>query len=161
MKLSDLQKRTEDGKPEWQTFNCPLLSKNHSESMENQLSSSGIFSKDVHHCRFFWWSRRICKSGTLNLKNLEIEFSSCQCSTTLNGQENETERFVFQLQKSQDVREEILARTLETIRSGMRIAPANLRGRCNSIASQMVQQFKETSHPVFTCASALSRNPES
>ena len=30
-------------------------------------------------------------------------------------------------------------------------------GKWNSIASQMVQRYKEPGHPVFTCASALSR----
>ena len=48
-----LQKQTEDGKAKWQTFKYPLLTKNCWESMENQLSSSGIFSQDLHHCRFF------------------------------------------------------------------------------------------------------------
>ena len=32
-----------------------------------------------------------------------------------------------------------------------------LEGKWNSVASQMVQRFNDTSHPVFTSASALSR----
>ena len=34
---------------------------------------------------------------------------------------------------------------------------SKLEGKWNSIASQMVQRFRETCHPVFTSASALSR----
>ena len=38
------------------------------------------------NCRYLRRSRMVCKIETLNLKNLKIEFSSCQCSTTSNGQ---------------------------------------------------------------------------
>ena len=56
----------------------------------------------------------ICKSGLLNLRNSQIGSSSCQCSTTSNGQEKETKRIVFsKSEKGQDVREEILAGTLD------------------------------------------------
>ena len=58
-----LQKQTEDGKAKWQISNCPLLPKNSWESMENQLSSSGIFSQDLRHCRFFRGSRMMCTNG--------------------------------------------------------------------------------------------------
>ena len=74
-----------------------------------------------------------CKNGTLNPKNLEIELSSWQCSTTSNGQEKETERFVFQIQKKarrtrRDSRRDIRrSSALETRRSGMQIATTNLR----------------------------------
>ena len=35
-------------------------------------------------------------SETLNMKNLKIEFSSCLCSKTSNGQRKETKKIVFQ-----------------------------------------------------------------
>ena len=61
-------------------------------------------------------------------------------------------------EKSQDVREEILAGTLDVPRPWRR-KEGNYKpeGKWNSIASQMVQRYKETGHPVFTSASALSR----
>ena len=43
-----LQKQTEDVKAKWQTCSCPLLTKKNWESIENQLSSSGISSQDLH-----------------------------------------------------------------------------------------------------------------
>ena len=89
-----LPKQTEDGK-----VNHPFLTKNYWASMENQLNSGGIFSQELHHCRFFSESRMICKNGTLDWNNLEIESSSCRCSTPSNGQEKETKRNVFQMQK--------------------------------------------------------------
>ena len=98
-----IQKRTEDGKVKWQIFNCPLLVKNYWEEMENQLSSSGILSQDLHHCRFCRGSRIIWKNGTLNLKILEIGLSSCQCSTTLNGQEKETKGILRSLKGKETI----------------------------------------------------------
>ena len=83
--------------------------------MENQLSSGRTCSQDLHHCRFFRGSRIICKSGTSN--NLEIGSSSCQCSTTSNWTRKENEETcVSNAEKTQDVREEILARTLDVSR---------------------------------------------
>ena len=78
---------------------CPLLVENYWESVERQFNSSGISSQDSRHCTFFRRSRMIYKSGTLNLGNSQIGSFSCQRSTILIGQEKETIRFVFQMQK--------------------------------------------------------------
>ena len=43
-------------------------------------------------------SRMIWKNETLNLKKLEIQVSSCQCLTTLNGQRKDTKRIVFRIE---------------------------------------------------------------
>ena len=50
--------------------------------MENQLSSSGIFSQDFRHLEFFRRFRAICEAGILNLRILGVEWSPCPCSTT-------------------------------------------------------------------------------
>ena len=42
-----------DGKVKMKNSRCLLLTKNCWESMEIQLNSSGIFSKDFRHCRYF------------------------------------------------------------------------------------------------------------
>ena len=90
------------------------------DSTEHQLSSSGIFSMDLHHWRVFKRSRMICKNGILKLRSLEIELFSCQCSMRSFGHEKETKRFVFRVHKNQDAREEILAGTLYVPRSWRR-----------------------------------------
>ena len=59
----------------------------------------------------------IFENETLNLKNSQTGSSSCQCSTTPIGQEKETMEFVFRIQKSQGIRQEILAGTLDVPRS--------------------------------------------
>ena len=67
-----------DGKVKWENSKCLLLMKNCLESMEKQLNSSGIFSEDLRHRRFFKKSRMIHKSGTLNLRKfthwINLEF---------------------------------------------------------------------------------------
>ena len=67
--------------------------------MEKQLNSSGIFSQDLRHCRFFKRSRMICGNGTSKLKNSQTGSFLCQCSTTSSGQRKETMEFVFRIQK--------------------------------------------------------------
>ena len=150
-------------RPSGRLSKCPLLTKNCWESMENQLSSSGIFSRNLHHCRFFRGSRMICRNGTLNLKILESELSSCQCSTTSNGQEKETQRMVCQILKKsrrtrRDSRMDIgRSSVLETKRSGMELATPNLRENGIPSLHRWCNDSRKTSHPVFTSVSALTR----
>ena len=68
----------------------------------------------------------------------------------------------FAFRKGQDEREEILARPLDVSRSWRRKEVCGKakyfpEGKWNSVASQMVLRVKETCHPVFPSASALSR----
>ena len=67
----------------WKISKCRLLTKNCWESMEKQLNSSGIFSLDFHHCRFFESSRKFCEDETSNLKNSQTGSYLCQCSTEI------------------------------------------------------------------------------
>ena len=74
----------------------------------------------------------------------------------------ETQRIVFQSDGSQDVRGDSRkdsgrSSALETKRKWYGNCNYKPEGKWNSIASQMVQRFKETSHPVFISASASSR----
>ena len=122
-----------DGKVKWKNLTCPLLMKNYRESMEKQWNSSGISSQDLRRCRFFRRSRMINKSGTRNLRNSHIGSSSCQCSTILVGQEEETMMFVFRIQKKsrctrRNSRRDIgRSSVLETRRSGTESANINLK----------------------------------
>ena len=111
-------------------FKMSPSTKNCWESMGNQLNSSGTFSQDFHHCRFFKKFQ-----DDLGERNIEPETrsSSCQCSMTSVGQEKETMEFIFRKQKSQGIREEISRKnsgrssTLETKRSGMKLFFAHLK----------------------------------
>ena len=82
---------------------------------------------------------------------------------TSNGQERKRWKLYFDFTKSQDVREEILAGTLgrssvfETKRSGMELFLTHPKEKWVSAATQMVERFKETGHPVFKSISALTR----
>ena len=95
--------------------------------MEKPFNSSGIFSQDFRHCRFFKRSRMICENGTSNLRNSQTRSSSCQCSTTSIGQSKETMDFVFRIQKkSRNTRKDSRRDTgrfsvLERKRSGMEL----------------------------------------
>ena len=56
-----------------------------------------------------------------NMGNSKQGSSSCEYSTILIGQRKETMRFVFRIQKSQGIRENLLAKTLDVSRSSRRI----------------------------------------
>ena len=106
-------------------------------------------------------SRMIYENETLNLKNSWTGSSSCQCSTTSNGQENETMEFVFRIQKkSRNTRRYSRRDTgrspvLETKRSGMELFLTHWKENGTLQPLKMVERFKDTSHPVFKSISAL------
>ena len=118
--VGPFRSKTQMGKIKLQNFDSPFLTQSNLGKFENRLSSSGIFSHSLLRWRSSRRSRKTSKIETLNLKNLKIELSSCQCSKISNGQRKETKRIVFQIQKSQDVREKILGRTLDFPRTWRR-----------------------------------------
>ena len=68
----------------------------------------------------------------------------------------------FEVSKSQGIREEILAGTLDVSWSWrrkevVRNSSFTLEGKWDSTATEMVERFKDTGHPVFKSISALSR----
>ena len=144
-------------------FDSPILTENYLELMEDRLSSSGIFPKDLPHCRFSKRSRKTCKIETLNIKKLNIESSSCQCSMTSNGQRKEKKKIAFKFRKSQDVREEILAGTLDIPRPWRRqevvwkLQLQNLKENAIPSAPRWCNDPKKLVTQFFTSASALSR----
>ena len=158
-----------------QTFSCPLHTRNYWESMENQLSSSGTLSQNSHHCRFFKGSRMIFKNITLNLKKFGeriifmLMFNDMEWT-----RKKETQRIVFQSDESQEVREEILARTVDVPRpwrrkgSDMEIATTNLRENgipshhrwCNDSRKQVTQSSQvPVPRVVESCESKEEKKP--
>ena len=136
---------------------CQLLTKNYRESMENPIEFDWNSTRTS-----LGKSRMICENGTLDLKNSQIGSSSCQCSTTSIGQEKETMEFVLRIQKIQAMCEEILAGTLDVLRSWdeekwygtVLYTP---EGKWDSTATQMVERFQETGHPAFKSICASTR----
>ena len=118
------------------------------ESMENQLNSSGIFSKDFRHCRFFRKSRMICESGSWNLRDSQTGSSSCQCSTTSIGQGICTSNS----EKSRNTRKDSCRDTgrfsvLETKNSGMELFLIHLR---ENMTLQPLKWWNDSKIPVIS-----------
>ena len=134
------QKQIEDEKVKWTNVNKPILAE-----------------------RIIWswwrtdWVRKVCKNKTLNLRILEIESSSCQCSTTSNGQRKETQMNVFQIPNKSKItrRDSHEASVLETKRNGMTSQLYSWR-RMRFHGHTRVERLKETNHPVLKSTSVLS-----
>ena len=71
------------------------------------------------------------------------------------GRRHESRKMYSKFQTSQDLRGEILTRTLDILRPRYGTLSNTLEGKLDSIATQMVERFKETGHPVFKSISAL------
>ena len=125
-----------------------------------RIDGAAIF-QDFRHCRFFRKSR-ICENGTLNLSNLQTGSSSCQCSTASIGQQKETMKFVFRIEKrSKRYAKRFLQGHWTFLGPGDEqkwygTLPETPEGKWDSTATQMVERFKDTGHPVFKSI----RNPE-
>ena len=144
----------QDGKVKWK--NSPLLGENCWESMEKQLNSSGIFQG--------FTSLQILPKIQKYLQEFTdwIIFMSMFNDVDRKKKGNDEINLYSKFRESPDIREEILAGTLDVPRS-WRWKEVVWKETCppkrkwDSVASPMVQRFKETSHPVFTSANALSR----
>ena len=132
--------------------------------IENRLSSSGIFSQDWRHSRSSRRSRETSKIETLNLKILKIESSSCQCSVTSIGRREAIQNVLQIPKKSRSMRWDSREHTghssaLKTTNSVTELSVTHRK--MGFTATQMVERFKETGHPVFKSTRALSlRNSE-
>ena len=99
-------------------FKCLLLTKNCWESMEKPLNSSGIFSQDFRHCVILQEIQRDWKR-----KSIELEKFTGPDHLHVNVQRHRLDKerkrwnFVIRHQKSQGLRDEILARTLDVCES--------------------------------------------
>ena len=131
--------------------------------MEHQLSSSGIFSQDVPHCRFFRRSKNDLQDRKIEPEEFEDRIIFMTMFNNIEWTKNwNEENGVFQIQKKsrctwRDSRKDIgPSSDRETRGSGMEVNIINMRNM-DSVASHTVQRFKETGHPVFKSLSALSR----
>ena len=119
-------------------------------------------SQDLRHWRSSRKSRKTSKIKTLNLKNLEIESSSRQCSMTSNGQRKEIQKNVFQTPNTsritrRDSREDIgHSFNLVMKRNGMELTVILLQENGISLP-HIVKRFEESGHPAFKSISAVIR----
>ena len=144
----------EDGNVKLKNFNSPIHTEN-LVSMEIRLRSSGLFSR-THVignspenpdklARSKHWTWEIWRSN--HLYN--------------NGQRHRVDKrrkwlnLCFELRTSQGIHDEILARIF--FGPGGTLSFNTPDGKWDSTATQMVERFKETGHPVFKSMSALSR----
>ena len=79
-------------------------------------NSSGIFSQDLRHCRFFRRSRLICESGTLH----RLDHFHIHDQRHWLDEKRKWWNLYFEFRKSQGIREENLAGTLDVPRSWRR-----------------------------------------
>ena len=118
--------------------------------MENQLSSSGIFSQDSHRLRFSERFRKIWRFDEKIQNNLREEFSSSQCSTTLIGQKNGN---------SLDRISKEVWDYAKRFQWGHRsfFGPGNEEKWYGQWSNGMTKHFAESGHPIFRGRSALNR----
>ena len=144
-----IRKRTKDGQIKLKNFDSPIPTENKLELTHNAAVASGE-SKDDGRTGY-------------NLKSLKIEPSPCQCSMTSIGQKEEIQKDVFQISKKVKNYAKRFSRGHWTFRGlgdekkwygTLSYTP---EGKWDSIASQMVERFKETGHLVFKSISALTR----
>ena len=123
--------------------------------MENQLSSSGIFSQDLLHWRSsenFW---KNCKNKKLNVKILKIESFSCRCSMILVGREEEIRNIFSNSEHVKNFAKKItLGPRSEKKWFGKSNYPPD--GKWQDTANMMVEQFEESGHSVFKGVSPLA-----
>ena len=136
------------GKSSYNNFNSHILTENYLELMENRLSSSGIYFPGLASLGIL---QKIQNDLHVNVQRHRMDKNRKRRELSLKFRKRSR-------RTRRDSRRDIgRSSALETKRNGMEIAKNILEGKWDSIASQMVQRFKETSHPVFTSASALSR----
>ena len=152
-------KKKQMGRSSGRIQNVSCLTKNSLESMEKRLNSSGIFSQDFRSRRFF---RKI--QDDLRERDIEPEkFTDRIIFTSMFndiGWDKERKRWnvYSEVRKSQGVRENTLAGTLDVARSWRRkevvcgILSHTPEGKWNS-----TERFKDTGHPVSKSISALRR----
>ena len=120
-------------------------------------------SQDLRHWRSSRRSRKTCKIETLNPKSLKIESSSCQCFNDIERiHKGNSGKCISNSEQVQNNAKRFSRGHWTFFYPGyekkwcgtLSYTPG---GKWNSNATQMVDRFKDTGHPVFKSISALSR----
>ena len=126
------------------------------ESMESRWSSSGQYSQDSQRWASSKRLRNIWQKYIVNLSISKTGSSSCQCTTTLNGENKETQKSVRKISYSCESCSQIPARTL--VISGTLIREEMARNSLwTGLLNKWFSIFAESRHPFFRATSALER----
>ena len=157
------QMQPKGGKGSSWIFRQQFLIKNSTESTENLLSESGIFSQDLLYWQCFGRFRMIYWTATLSLRILEIELSWCPCSTTLIGTRKTMKESVFQNPKKSEIMRRDFRKDIGrswTKTCGEIVWKLFLQAREEDGIPQQhtcYNDFEETDNPIFTSVSAMNR----
>ena len=140
-----VQKRSQDGKVKFKISRDANHIKMLLESMEKQLNSSGKISEDLQRWLFF--TREVRGPDHFHV---DVQWYNM---------EETWPELHLERRTSQGLRHEIQTRTLDFLGPGSetRWCGDSHDGQWDRQDNRMVQQFKETGHPIFISTSALSR----
>ena len=98
----------QSGQISFKTSNSPTYTKVYLGSMEKQLSSRGIFSQELQHCRFSKRFKTKCTLGKQVHENLKrSNYLHVHCSTTAIGQRKEIQMSAFRSPKTSRITQEV------------------------------------------------------
>ena len=118
------------------------------ESMESRWSSSGKYSQDSQRWASSKRLRNIWQKYIVNLSISKTGSSSCQCTTTLYGENKETQKSLRKISYSCELCSQIPARTL--VISGTLIREDMVRNSLwTGLLNKWCSIFAESRHPFF------------
>ena len=149
-----------DGQVKWKNSKCHHVAKNCWESMEKKLTSSGNMFPGFTSLQILQETLNDFQKRNTEPEKFTDRIIFISMFNDFDWTRRGNEEVCISNSEGQGTRAEILAWTLDVPRSwrwkkwyGKAIPLPELKW--DSAASQMVQRFKETVHPVFTSASAL------
>ena len=143
--------------------NVPFLTKNCWESMEKQLNSSGTFSEDFRHCRFFRKIQDVLRERNIKTEEFTVWIIFMSMSNDIDWtREGNDGICISNSEKSRNTRRDSRMDTgrfwvLEMKRSGLEFFVAHLKENGTPQPLRWWNEAKHTGHPVFKSVSALSR----
>ena len=147
-----------------QLWRCAIPSENCKDWMENRLTSSGRSSQEPQHWTFSTKFRQTCKESTSHLKTSVIGWSSCQCSMCdidLERKDNE-DSCAITSRKFKEYASNFNDGHWAFFGPGEKSKwyqgyATDYGGKWDLRASQMVEIFENSGHPVFQGVSPLGR----
>ena len=158
-RCTSIQKQMQDGEINFKTCNSPMNTESCLGSMENELSSSGIFPR-IHYIaarprlQILLQFQDKLEVRQTSPEELKIESSSCPCSMILMGQRKKSLTNVFRITKKVKNYSFFGPGAEDKWYGTHNYKPER---KWNMIADFMVEKVKESGHPIFRGTSALSR----
>ena len=138
------------------------FSKIWTESMESRWNSSGKYSQESQHWEFLKRFKKLWLNYSVNLSSSKERSSSCQCTTTLYGENEETQKRLRKpcivanyVRRFPHRRWSFMGPGSE--KKGYGTYSDKPDGDWDTTAERMMLNFAESSHPIFRATSALER----